>query len=58
MTTSESRGPQLTTRGPITDNQGAPGPLTNNQETLNQLPGGPLTANQGAQAPKRHPGGP
>ena len=41
MTTSESRGPQLTTRGPL--QLGGPG-------ILNRQPGspGPLTENQGA----------
>ena len=42
----------------LTDNQGAPGPLTNNHGTFNQQPGGPLTDNQGPQTPNLQIGGP
>ena len=47
------RGPLTTTRGPLTDDQGDPGPLTNNHGALelltdNQRAPEPLTDNQGA----------
>ena len=54
MTTSESQGTQLTTKGPLLTTMGpwnlqpqpgGPGPLTENQGAHNRRPGGPRAPN-------------